>query len=45
MLLSIIKLLVAIVGAIATMFFFYYLLWFVCLIDNTCFNANFGVTI
>jgi len=45
MLLSILKLLGVIASAIATMFFFYYLLWFVCLIDNACFNANFGVTI
>jgi hypothetical protein len=40
--LSILKFLGVIASAIATMYFFYYLFWFLCLIDNVCYNANFG---
>ena len=37
------KFLGVIASAIATMYFFYYLFWFLCLIDNVCYANNFGV--
>jgi len=42
MLLNIIKFMGVMASVVATLFFFYYLFWFVCLIDNACYYKNFG---
>ena len=37
------KFLGVIASAIATLYVLYYSFWFICLIDNACYYANFGV--
>mgnify|MGYP003647867038 FL=1 len=43
MLLSILKFMGVIASAIATLYVLYYSFWFICLIDNACYNDSFGV--
>ena len=36
------KLMGVMASAVATLYVLYYSFWFICLIDNACYNANFG---
>jgi len=42
MLFNIFKLMGVIASAVATLYVLYYSFWFICLIDNACYHANFG---